>query len=308
MSFGFLIHFLPITLGMRVATFSNARCTIQAVLPDEAGWTGSFNIAFRAGSVMGFSLCGIALFVLFLLINVFSIFYPCEWSDEGVPPVKILMETIAGYGLGGSCMALFGRVGGGIYTKAADVGADLAGKVVSGIPEDDPRNPATIADNVGDNVGDVAGMGSDLFGSFAEASCAALVISTQSKDLITSGFSTILFPLSVSACGIIVCAMCSFLATDVSPVKKESDVEKVILLLLDHIMFCHVLLHLLPLSSSHALLHPCMHPYFSYPYFGPLTSLFSTSGAQGPAPLHCRWDVYLLLGPCPSLPTLHLHL
>jgi len=215
-------------IGMRVATFSNARTTIQAVLPDEAGWTGSFNTAFRAGSVMGFSLCGIALFVLFVLINVFGFFYPCEWSETEVPPVKILMETIAGYGLGGSCMALFGRVGGGIYTKAADVGADLAGKVVSGIPEDDPRNPATIADNVGDNVGDVAGMGSDLFGSFAEASCAALVISTQSKDLITSGFTTILFPLSVSACGIIVCALCSFLATDVSPVKKEADVEKVL--------------------------------------------------------------------------------
>lgn len=91
-----------------------------------------------------------------------------------------LFESVAGYGLGGSFVALFGRVGGGIYTKAADVGADMVGKVESGLPEDSPRNPATIADNVGDNVGDVAGMSSDLFGSFAESSCAALVLSSTS--------------------------------------------------------------------------------------------------------------------------------
>ena len=86
------------------------------------------------------------------------------------------MELVSGYGLGGSAMALFGRVGGGIYTKAADVGADLVGKVEAGFSEDSPKNPATIADNVGDNVGDVAGMGSDLFGSFAESTCASLVL------------------------------------------------------------------------------------------------------------------------------------
>ena len=111
---------------MQVATFSNARTTIQAVLPGEDGWTGSFNTAFRAGGVMGFALCGLALFVLFLLINIYSMWFPAEWSEDE-PPVKKLFECIAGYGLGGSSMALFGRVGGGIYTKAADVGADLAG-------------------------------------------------------------------------------------------------------------------------------------------------------------------------------------
>merc|ERR1711871_404413 len=100
---------------------------------------------------------------------------------------------------------MFGRVGGGIYTKAADVGADLVGKVVHGIPEDDPRNPATIADNVGDNVGDVAGMGSDLFGSFAEATCAALVVAASSNLIEKSGWSAMMFPLAISATGIVVC-------------------------------------------------------------------------------------------------------
>ncbi len=97
-------------------------------------------------------------------------------AGDNTEGLSVLMELIAGYGLGGSSMALFGRVGGGIYTKAADVGADLVGKVEEDLDEDSPRNPATIADNVGDNVGDIAGMGSDLFGSFAESTCAALVL------------------------------------------------------------------------------------------------------------------------------------
>ena len=140
--------------------------------------------------------------------------------DVAVEAVK-LMECIAGFGLGGSTIALFGRVGGGIYTKAADVGADLAGKVVAGIPEDDPRNPATIADNVGDNVGDVAGMGSDLFGSFAEATCAALVVASQSAELIHyGGWAGLMFPVAISGGGILVCIICSFLATHIQPVKK----------------------------------------------------------------------------------------
>jgi Na+/H+-translocating membrane pyrophosphatase len=94
--------------------------------------------------------------------------------------VRVMFEMIAGYGLGGSTVALFGRVGGGIYTKAADVGSDLAGKVIQGLPEDDPSNPGVIADNVGDNVGDIAGMGADLFGSLAESTCAALVVGATS--------------------------------------------------------------------------------------------------------------------------------
>jgi Na+/H+-translocating membrane pyrophosphatase len=113
-----------------------------------------------------------------------------------------MFELVAGYGLGGSSVALFGRVGGGIYTKAADVGADLVGKNLKDLKEDDVNNPGTIADNVGDNVGDIAGMGADLFGSLAESTCAALVVSSTSYQLITSP-EALFFPLSVTAAGLL---------------------------------------------------------------------------------------------------------
>jgi len=117
-------------------------------------------------------------------------------------------------------------------TNVADVGADLVGKVVAGLDEDDPNNPATIADNVGYNVGDIAGMGADLFGSFAESTCAALVIAAAAVEgseetLSAAGWDAILFPLVISAAGIIVCILCSFVATHISPVKKEEDIEVV---------------------------------------------------------------------------------
>jgi len=209
-------------LGMMVAVYANARTTVSAMREGCRGWVESFNCAFRAGGVMGFGLTSLALLVLFILIRIFETKYPLS-SDA-----KKLFEAIAGYGLGGSSIAMFGRVGGGIYTKAADVGADLAGKVVENIPEDDPRNPATIADNVGDNVGDVAGMGSDLFGSLAESTCAALVISSQSTELVNAGWPAILFPLAITACGIFVSAVTTFVATHVYPVKAEKDVETVL--------------------------------------------------------------------------------
>lgn len=209
-------------MGMMVAVYSNARTTVSAMKEGARGWRDSFNTAFRAGAVMGFGLSSMALLVLFILIKSFETQYPLATD------YKKLFEAISGYGLGGSSIAMFGRVGGGIYTKAADVGADLAGKVVENIPEDDPRNPATIADNVGDNVGDVAGMGSDLFGSLAEATCACLVISTQSSEIIRAGWPAVLFPLVITATGIFVSAIVSFLATHVWPVKKEKDVELVL--------------------------------------------------------------------------------
>ena len=124
---------------------------------------------------MGFGLTSLGLLVLTLLIVLYTNLYVNEYSDY-----TAMYECIAGYGLGGSTIALFGRVGGGIFTKAADVGGDLVGKVELDLPEDSPNNPATIADNVGDNVGDIAGMGSDLFGSFAEATAAALVVASNS--------------------------------------------------------------------------------------------------------------------------------
>jgi len=113
-----------------------------------------------------------------------------------------MMELIAGYGLGGSSVALFGRVGGGIYTKAADVGADLVGKTLKDLKEDDITNPGTIADNVGDNVGDIAGMGSDLFGSLAESTCAALVVSSTSYELIKTP-NALFFPICITSSGMI---------------------------------------------------------------------------------------------------------
>jgi len=201
-------------LGMKVAVFSNVRTTVSA---QKAGWTACFNTAFRAGAVMGFALCGLGVLMLYVTMLAFRVHYsePESWI--------YLAECLTGYGLGGSSIAMFGRVGGGIYTKAADVGADLVGKVVHGIPEDDPRNPATIADNVGDNVGDVAGMGSDLFGSFAEATCAALVIGNSIG--LSGGWDSMCFPIILSAVGIVVCLVCSFIATHIWPVRCEAQVE-----------------------------------------------------------------------------------
>ena len=210
-------------VGMMVATYTNARCAIMAsIAPESTAWKESFNAAFRGGGVMGFALSGLGLLVMYVLMVMYSAAYSFEFE------AMKLFECIAGFGLGGSAIAMFGRVGGGIYTKAADVGADLAGKAVAGIPEDDPRNPATIADNVGDNVGDVAGMGSDLFGSFAEATCAALVIGAQSADIVAAGWDALIFPLYISSVGIIVCIAVSFVATDIQPVRNEASIERVL--------------------------------------------------------------------------------
>lgn len=201
-------------IGMCVAVFSNARTTVAA---QKTGYQYCFNTAFRAGLCMGFALNGLALFVLYVLCVLYKYQYAdVRWS--------VLFELISGYGLGGSTIAMFGRVGGGIYTKAADVGADLVGKVIHGIPEDDPRNPATIADNVGDNVGDIAGMGADLFGSFAEATCACLVIGSQTPDIVAAGWGAVCYPMVVSAIGMVCCFVCSFLIY-LYPVTHENRIE-----------------------------------------------------------------------------------
>lgn len=209
---GALISCLSGFIGMKIATIGNVR-TAQAA---KTSMTKAFRVAFDSGAVMGFGLVGLAVSGM---IGLFQL-YTHLFQNVGT---LYLMEALAGFGLGGSAVALFGRVGGGIYTKAADVGADLVGKVEKGIPEDDPRNPATIADNVGDNVGDVAGMGADLFGSCAEATCAALVIGATATAL-SGNTDALLYPLLISAFGIPASLLTSFIAS----VKEGGNVEKVL--------------------------------------------------------------------------------
>mmetsp|Transcript_3152 Transcript_3152/g.10340 ORF Transcript_3152/g.10340 Transcript_3152/m.10340 type:complete len:866 (-) Transcript_3152:650-3247(-) len=218
--FGAVTSMVSGYIGMMIAVQANSRTALQA----QRGYAPAFRTAFEAASVMGFALCGLALIVLLALIGAFRGYF--GWGADAHFPITELFEAIAGYGLGGSSIALFGRVGGGIYTKAADVGADLVGKVEQGIPEDDPRNPAVIADNVGDNVGDVAGMGADLFGSFAESSCAALVVAASSPTpVFTENWNTMMFPLMISASGIVACYLTSFVATYLTSVKRQDEIE-----------------------------------------------------------------------------------
>ena len=186
--FGALFSILAGYIGMNVATKANVRTANAA---RTSGMNKALSIAFSGGSVMGMCVVGLGLLgasVLFLI-----------WNDTNV---------LFGFSLGASSIALFARVGGGIYTKAADVGADLVGKVEAGIPEDDPRNPAVIADNVGDNVGDVAGMGADLFesyvGSIISAMTLGAVVVAQFGDL------SVIFPLVIAACGILASVIATF--------------------------------------------------------------------------------------------------
>ena len=184
---GAIFSALAGNIGMRVATLSNAR-TAEAA---KRGLKHGLKIAFNSGSVMGMTVVGLGLLGVSILYLIFE--------DA---------QIIYGFGFGASAIALFARVGGGIYTKAADVGADLVGKIEVGIPEDDPRNPATIADNVGDNVGDVAGMGADLFESYVDAIIAAMVIGAMG---ILTGFRNLVFlPLLLAGTGIIAAIIGNF--------------------------------------------------------------------------------------------------
>ena len=187
--FGAIISIASGFIGMKIATEGNVRTTVSA----NKSLAEAFKVALHSGSVMGFGLVSLAV------LGMLSIYLLLKGLMPAQLPTHILMEVIAGFGLGGSSIALFARVGGGIFTKAADVGADLVGKVEAGIPEDDPRNPAVIADNVGDNVGDVAGMGADLFGSCAESTCAAMVISAVA---FSGMVDALLYPIVISAVGI----------------------------------------------------------------------------------------------------------
>ena len=186
---GALLSVLAGFFGMRVATKGNVRTACAA---EESGMSKALKVAFRSGAVMGLCVTGLGL------LGLGVIFWLLDWAT--------VAQCVTGFGLGASSMALFGRVGGGIYTKAADVGADLVGKVEAGIPEDDPRNPAVIADNVGDNVGDVAGMGSDLFesyvGSIISAITLASLVASQTSGAVSESVAAV-FPLIIAAIGII---------------------------------------------------------------------------------------------------------
>ena len=220
-------------LGMMVAVMANAKCAVAALRPGAPGWTDCFNVAFRAGAIMGFSNTGIAITVLYGLCQIFrDVFTTVEFGKRYIG-YTLVFECVSGFGLGGSCIALFVRVGGGIFTKAADVGADLSGKVIGlgdgkMLDEDSPYNPAVIADNVGNNVGDVAGMGSDLFGSLGDASCAAMLLGSAIPQIVETGWAALVYPLYISAIGIVVCLVVHFLATDIMHVKKEEDIETVL--------------------------------------------------------------------------------
>ena len=188
---GALLSVLAGFFGMKVATLGNVRTANAA---RESGMDKALKIAFRSGAVMGLCVSGLGLFGLGVVVCTLNL--------------ATVTQCVTGFGLGASSMALFGRVGGGIYTKAADVGADLVGKVEAGIPEDDPRNPAVIADNVGDNVGDVAGMGSDLFESYVGSiisaiTLAAVAVETSNASATFTEMTAAIFPLIIAAIGIL---------------------------------------------------------------------------------------------------------
>ncbi|HEY6064493.1 MAG TPA: sodium-translocating pyrophosphatase, partial [Chitinophagaceae bacterium] len=189
-------------IGMRAATKANVRTAHAA----RTSLSKALNVSFIGGSVMGMGVAGLAVLGLgSLFIILKMIFVPDGASVNGHEMIRTI-EVLTGFSLGAESIALFARVGGGIYTKAADVGADLVGKVEAGIPEDDPRNPATIADNVGDNVGDVAGMGADLFGSYVATVLATIVLGQQTvvvgNDML-GGMSPIILPMLIAGVGIL---------------------------------------------------------------------------------------------------------
>lgn len=236
--FGAFFSALAGNMGMKIATKSNVRTTQAA----RTSLPQALKVSFGGGTVMGLGVAGLAVLGLTAsFIILFQIFMNGEWAaatfgGETKSPgelMTIVLETLAGFSLGAESIALFARVGGGIYTKAADVGADLVGKVEAGIPEDDPRNPATIADNVGDNVGDVAGMGADLFGSYVATVLAAMVlgnyvIQDMGGNIVSEGFSgigPILLPMAIAGFGVLFSVIGTMLVKIKDNTAKEKEVQ-----------------------------------------------------------------------------------
>ncbi len=224
--FGAVFSAFAGNIGMKIATKTNVRTTQAA----KTSLPNALKVSFGGGTVMGLGVAGLAVLGLTAFFIIFyQKFMGGVWTST--EDMTIVLETLAGFSLGAESIALFARVGGGIYTKAADVGADLVGKVEAGIPEDDPRNPATIADNVGDNVGDVAGMGADLFGSYVATVLAAMVLGNYViKDMGGSisdafgGIGPILLPMAIAGVGIIISIIGTMLVKINDNNAKESQV------------------------------------------------------------------------------------
>ena len=224
---GAIFSALAGNMGMKIATKTNVRTTQAA----KTSLPNALKVSFGGGTVMGLGVAGLAVlgltaFFIFFFHNVMG----GVWTNTA--DMTIVLETLAGFSLGAESIALFARVGGGIYTKAADVGADLVGKVEAGIPEDDPRNPATIADNVGDNVGDVAGMGADLFGSYVATVLAAMVLGNYViEDMggaindAFGGIGPILLPMAIAGFGIVISIIGTLLVKISSNDAKEAEVQ-----------------------------------------------------------------------------------
>ena len=224
--FGAIFSAYAGNIGMKIATKTNVRTTQAA----KTSLPQALKVSFGGGAVMGLGVAGLAVLGLTAFFIVFyNTFMGGVWT--GVHDMTIVLETLAGFSLGAESIALFARVGGGIYTKAADVGADLVGKVEADIPEDDPRNPATIADNVGDNVGDVAGMGADLFGSYVATVLAAMVLGNYiiedmggSINDAFGGIGPILLPMAIAGVGILISLFGTMLVSIKNNDAKEAEV------------------------------------------------------------------------------------
>ncbi|MEC8724083.1 MAG: sodium-translocating pyrophosphatase [Bacteroidota bacterium] len=223
--FGALFSAYAGNVGMKIATKTNVRTTQAA----RTSLPKALKISFGGGTVMGLGVAGLAVLGLTAFFILFYNMFMVSGEAFSTENMTIVLETLAGFSLGAESIALFARVGGGIYTKAADVGADLVGKVEAGIPEDDPRNPATIADNVGDNVGDVAGMGADLFGSYVATVLAAMVLGNyvirdNGAAEAFDGLGPILLPMAIAGLGIIISILGSILVKIKSNDAKEKEV------------------------------------------------------------------------------------
>ena len=223
--FGALFSAYAGNMGMKIATKTNVRTTQAA----RTSLPQALKVSFGGGTVMGLGVAGLAVLGLTAFFILFYNMFMVSGEAFSTENMTIVLETLAGFSLGAESIALFARVGGGIYTKAADVGADLVGKVEAGIPEDDPRNPATIADNVGDNVGDVAGMGADLFGSYVATVLAAMVLGNyviRDNGALEAfdGLGPILLPMAIAGVGIIISMLGSMLVKIKSNDAKEKEV------------------------------------------------------------------------------------